>query len=67
MQEKEIYTPMEKILIEGVQRLTTKEVVESAVDTKKKAVQALSLDALLLELEAKVDMMDGLKMEQWLL
>ena len=38
MQEKEIYTPMEKILIEGVQRLTTKEVVESAVDTKKKAV-----------------------------
>lgn len=64
---KEIYTPMEKILIEGAKRLSTKEIVDAAVEAKQKTNEALALDQLLLELEAKADMMDGLKMEQWLL
>lgn len=65
--EKEIYSPMERILIEGAKKLTTKEVVETAIETKKQFNDALSLDAMLLELEAKADMMDGYKMEEWLL
>lgn len=52
--EKEIYTPMEKVLIEGIK-------------TKQKQVEAAKLDQLLLEMEAKFNMMDGLTMEEWLL
>lgn len=52
--EKEIYTPMERILIEGAQILTTKEICDSALETKKKALQALELDLLLLEMETKL-------------
>ena len=65
--EKEIYTPMEKILIEGAKLVSTKETVEAAIETKKQLNDALYLDQLLLELEAKADMMDGLKMEEWIL
>lgn len=65
--EKEIYSPMEQILIEGAKKLTTKEVVEAALETKEKFNEALSLDSLLLEMERKADMMDGYKMEEWLL
>lgn len=64
---KPIYTDMELILIEGVKQLTTQEVVEAATETKEKFNDALSLDLMLLELEAKADMMDGYKMEEWLL
>ena len=63
----EIYTPMEKILIEGVQTLTTKETVESAIQTKKDFTKALELDLLLLEMEAQADMYEGKKMEEWIL
>ena len=52
--KKEIYTPMEKVLIEGAKLL-------------EKTTAALELDLMLLELEAKADMMDGLTMEEWLL
>ncbi len=52
--EKEIYTPMEKVLIEGLK-------------IKEQERQALELDLLLLEMEAKQDMMDGYKMEEWIL
>lgn len=41
---KEVYTPMEKILIDGVKALTTKEVVEAALETKKDFTNALLLD-----------------------
>jgi hypothetical protein len=33
--EKEIYSPMEKILIEGAKLVSTKETVEAAIETKK--------------------------------
>ena len=65
--EKEIYTDMESILIEGVKKLTTKEVVEAAVKTDEDMTTALLLDNMLLEMEAKADMMDGYKMEEWVL
>lgn len=75
--EKEIYSPMEKVLIQGTiaicgddcreEIIPTKELCDSALKTKKQFNDALSLDAMLLELEAKADMMDGYKMEEWLL
>lgn len=64
--EKEIYTPMERILIEGAKALTTKEVCEAALETMEKVEAALKLDLMLLELEAKHDMMDGMKLEVYL-
>jgi hypothetical protein len=50
----ENYTPMERILIEGAK-------IHQAME------DALKLDLMLLELEAKADMMDGYKMEEWVL
>lgn len=44
----------------------TKEICQAAIETQEKIEKALALDLLLLELEAKVDMMDGLKMEAYL-
>lgn len=64
---KEIYTPMEAILIKGAQALTTKEIVGAALKTKEDFNTALLLDNMLLELEAQADMMDGKKMEEWIL
>ncbi len=55
--EKEIYTPGEKVLVEAAKWL----------ETKKQMGQALALDLLLLEMERQQDMMDGRKMEEWLL
>ena len=52
--EKEIYTPMERILIEGVK-------------IHEDMCKALELDLMLLEMEAQQDMLDGLKMEAYLL
>lgn len=65
--QKEIYSPMERILIEGAKALTTKEVVEDALKTKEDFNKALLLDNMLLELEAQADMMDGHKLEEWIL
>lgn len=73
--KKEIYTPMERILIQSALILqgdkgqeevlpTTKEVVEAALETKQKMMDTLSLDALLLEMEEKVGLMDGFPLEQ---
>lgn len=64
---KPIYTEMERILIEGAKKLTTKEVAQAAIETSKKMEDALKLDLMLLEMEAKADMMDGMKMEEWIL
>ena len=58
--KNEIYTPMEKNLIQGALYL-------EALETKKKTTAALELDLMLLELEAKADMMDGMNMQEWLL
>jgi hypothetical protein len=47
--KKEIYTPMEKILID-------------ALITHEKMLQALELDLMLLEMEEKAGLMDGVKL-----
>lgn len=52
--EKEIYTPMEKLLIE-------------AMKTKEQERQALELDLMLLEMEQKAGLMDGVELEEWIL
>lgn len=54
MSKKEFYTPMEKVLIEGIKVLE---------DT----TAALELDLMLLEMEAKANMMDGVALEEWVL
>lgn len=54
---KEIYTPMEQVLVEAAKWL----------ETKQQMRQALELDLMLLELEAKADMMDGKQLGEWLL
>lgn len=55
--EKEIYTPMEQILVDAAKW----------VQTKQNMAKALELDLMLLELEAQADMMDGKKLEEWIL
>lgn len=57
MENTEIYTPMEKVLIEAAKWL----------ETKQNMNKALELDLMLLELEAKADMMDGKQLGEWLL
>lgn len=64
MGKQEIYTPMEKLLIETLAR---REERAEALKTKEKAVQVAELDLMLLEMEAQQDMMDGLKGEEYLL
>lgn len=59
----EIYTPMEKILIEGVKTLTTKEIVEGALKTKEDFTKALLLDVMLCEAEEKMGLLDGIPVE----
>lgn len=54
MEKKEFYTPTEKYLIE-------------AMKCHEATTAALELDLMLLELEAKADMMDGMKLQEWLL
>ncbi len=49
--KKEIYTPMERILIEGVK-------------IHEDFIKALELDAMLLEMEEKMGLMDGFPLEQ---
>lgn len=49
-----IYTPMEKALIE-------------ALKIKQQEQTALEMDLLLLEMERQQNMMDGYKMEEWVL
>ena len=58
--EKEIYTPMEKVLIQGALLL-------EAAETKKKTADLLELDLMLLELERQQEQMDGIKLKEWLL
>lgn len=62
-----IYTPMEKVLVDGAKVLSTKEEVAAALETKQNFTKALELDLMLLELEAKMKMMDGLSEEMYLL
>lgn len=44
----------------------TKQIVEAALETKEQFNSALLLDLMLLEMEEKMDMMDGYKMEVYL-
>lgn len=63
---KEIYSPMERILIEGAKALTTKEVVEAALETKEQFTAALLLDNMLCQAEEKVGLLDGIPLEDWI-
>lgn len=60
---EKFYTPMEELLIEGAKALTTAEIVDAAMETKKDFTKALELDLMLLEAEAAVGLMDGLPVE----
>ena len=47
---------------------TTKEIAQAALESQEKLYQALELDIMLLEMEEKQGMMDGIKLEQeWIL
>lgn len=65
--EKNIYTPMEQVLIEGAKLLEENKAEKKWLETSTDLGKALELDLLLLDLEEKADMMDGLKLEEWLL
>ena len=61
--KKEIYTPMEKLLIETLARRQER---EDKLKLKKQTTAALELDLMLLEMEKQFDLMDGIKGEEWL-
>ena len=58
--EKEIYTPMEKVLLKSA-------LLAQALEDKKKQVDAAKLDLMLCEMEEKQGLIDGLPAEAWLL
>lgn len=58
--EKQIYTPMERVLIQGA-------MLAQALEEKKKVAALLELDLMLLEMEEKQDMLDGIKLQEWIL
>ena len=76
--KKEIYSPMEEVLIKGtlaicgddaqeeVKPVETKDLTAAALETKKKTTSLLELDELLLKMEAQQDMMDGMRLEVYL-
>jgi hypothetical protein len=75
---KEIYTPMEKVLIEGAKLAeggtvpretepTTAELCAAALKTKNDTAIALLLDLMILEAEEKLGLMDGIPVEGWAL
>ena len=46
---------------------TMKTVCEAATETMEKTTALLELDEMLLKMEADADMMDGMKLEEWIL
>lgn len=56
----EIYTPMEEVLIKSA-------LLAEAMETKRKTAEALKLDMMLLEMEEKQGLIDGLPLEAWAL
>lgn len=64
--EKQFYSPMEKVLIEGAKALTTKEVCEAALETDKKFTDVLLLDVMLCQAEEKMGLLDGIPLEDWI-
>ena len=52
----EIYTPQEAHLIEGAK------LIQQALETKEQLLAALELDLLLLDMESKQLMMDGVQL-----
>lgn len=70
----EIYTPMEKILIQAAmlaqaateEREPTKDIVEAALETKEKTSALLELDLMLCQAEEKMGLLDGIPIEGWI-
>ena len=56
--EKQIYTPMEQVLVTGA-------LLAQAAETKKKLTELEAIDLRLLELEEQVGLMDGITLEGW--
>ena len=56
--EKQIYTPMEQVLVTGA-------LLAQAAETKKKLTELEAIDLRLLELEEQVGLMDGITLEEW--
>lgn len=54
--EKEVYMPMEQVLIRGA-------LLIEALQTKQKMLKALELDQLLLEMEQEQGLQDGFALE----
>lgn len=54
--QKEIYTPMEQVLVKSA-------LYVEALETRKAQVEALKLDLLLLEMESALGLQDGLPVE----
>ena len=46
---------------------TMKEVCQAAVETMEKVETALTLDLMLLEMEEKQGLMDGVELQEWIL
>lgn len=63
---KDFYTPMERILIEGAKAFTAEE-AQAALEVQKTTTSLLELDEMLLKMEQQANMMDGIKMEEWIL
>lgn len=57
---KEIYSPMEEVLIKSA-------LLAQSLETKKKTTELLELDEMLLQMEAKQGLMDGVELGEWLL
>ena len=62
--EKEIYTKSEALFINAMVRRQER---EDALKTKKTTTSLLELDEMLLKMEQQANMMDGIKMEEWIL
>ena len=60
---KEIYTPMEKLLIETMVR---REERKAALETKEKTSALLELDLMLCQAEEKMGLLDGIPIEGWI-
>ena len=56
--QKEIYTPMEKVLLKSA-------LLAQALQDKKKAVEVAKLDLMLLKMEEEQGLIDGLPVEDW--
>lgn len=66
MEKEKNNKPAEGGVVENAQIISTKEICESALETKRKLNQALELDLMLLRLEQKLDELNE-RAKEWYL